>query len=707
MPSKKKGQSTQERIPCQSSQSDDIDTPQNEQISIDKLPISLAPKWIKQCQNPISFDQNEEEQYSKSIFFNKNDSGLFMNLLDGYDWKSLSEYFGDRTKIASQLTVETINTGHDINFMSYSKISFSNQLSSIYKLIIQLIQSKSCDIISPWNLIYPQNEETGLPKKSENRLYFIKLFFCGEWRSILIDDHVPMFNNKFLFPMIADSNEIWPQLLTKAILKFLILSNRLNDNLYPPLIIQLLTSLKIIDINDTNDFKMLLKNDDNIWYRYINHLNEINKINKIELDKIDNQDWIMISAINNFVINDINNINDMHQNKNCWIMANFNDDYQQQIIDDLWNENQQNFANDQSIIISDETLDIDIILQITSLSHNNDQQDIKLFMYDDSKNIKTMVQKTRMNHSGFGSIIATLKPKKIYIVEVEGNVSYSISCYCKSKNVYISSRFGNAKTWNITDYQMIDFDLKFNQDLISKTFISFHIHIDVINKTSDILFHSVFDDEILADSLMIYCVNLDNHSMQYIPNLNLSKFNIKQNKNGYSLIGFSRSTIKNINHSNYQIKMLFNGNIQHSLIEMESTLDFKINYTHNFSANLLKDEIISDNNAKFMFVEISFKGKENYADFGKIIEFIDKETDKVLFSIKSTQSILYIPQIFIGGSKLWLNIKLDKENIGYDQDKLYKDNSIQCFLRIISDKKIRLYPDNSQTIKFEEIKKLI
>ena len=724
MPSKQKGDSQikniQERAPLEVSETNEVDESQNdlfyglnEEVSMDKLPISIAPKWMEEYKDPVIFDENDVEQYSKSIFFSKNDNGLFINLLDRYDWNSVSEYFGDRTKIANQLTVESVNNGGDINFISYSKIPFSNQLSSIYKLVIQLAQSikpqqnetnnseqnenKNDDndnIRYPWNLIYPQSEETGLPIKSENNLYFVKLFFCGEWRSILIDDNVPMFDDKFIFPTIADSNEVWPQLLAKAILKFLILSNRLNEELYVPLIVQLLTSFVPCT---TNQIK-ILKND-NFWYKYVAQLDEPYKIKTVELDKI--EDWTMITALNNFAIND--DIIEIH--KQCWVISNFdNDHYPPQIVQDLWtNENEKKFANDASIIISNESSDIDIILQINSLNKNLSDQ-VGLFMYDETKNLKNVVEIINMNH-GFGTIVATIKPNKIYMVEVEGNISYSISLYSQSPNIRISSRFGDDKTWEMTDYKMINLDLECKQHPIAQTFILFNIHITTISEDCNILFHSTFNDDILASSLVVYCVNFDDQSMQYIPNLNLSKFNIKQNKNGYSLIAFSRPT-QNIKNSTYQIKILYDGDIEHSMIDMQSSLDFKIDYVQNFAASLMKDEIITDNAAKFMFVEICFKAKDNYTGFGKIIEFIDKETETVVFKTSSTQSILYVPQIFIGDSKFWLSVKLDKDNPGSDQNKLYQDDSVQCIVRIISDAKIRLFPDNSLQLKFEEIKKL-
>ena len=171
------------------------------------------------------------------------------------------------------------------------------------------------------------------------------------------------------------------------------------------------------------------------------------------------------------------------------------------------------------------------------------------------------------------------------------------------------------------------------------------------------------------------------------------------------MIAFSRPT-KMIKHSRYQIKLLYDGDMNHTMIDMQSSLDFRIDYQHNFAASLMKDEIITENGAKFMFAEVYFETKEDFDEFGKIIEFIDKETGKIKLKLSTTQSLLYVPQMFIADSKLWLNVRFDKDNTGQDRDELYKDNSVQCTVRIISDSKIRLYPDNSLQLQFQEIKKL-
>merc|ERR1712228_964694 len=110
--------------------------------------------------------------------------------------------------------------------------------------------------------------------------------------------------------------------------------------------------------------------------------------------------------------------------------------------------------------------------------------------------------------------------------------------------------------------------------------------------------------------------------------------------------------------------------IEHSIIDMQSSLDFKIDYIHNFDVSLMRDEITSENEATFMFSEIYFKTHDNYGNFGKIVEFINKNTNEVVAKYTSTQSVVYVPQIFIGDSKLWFNIKFDKNNPGSNPQQL-------------------------------------
>eukprot|EP00948_MAST-09A_sp_MAST-9A-sp1_P001743 g1743.t1 len=69
-----------------------------------------------------------------------------------------------------------------------------------------------------WQAIYPQNEG-GIPIVSDDGIYVVRLFWHGAWRSLVIDDSVPVdADNNVLLLKSTEKNEIWPCILSKAIL---------------------------------------------------------------------------------------------------------------------------------------------------------------------------------------------------------------------------------------------------------------------------------------------------------------------------------------------------------------------------------------------------------------------------------------------------------------------------------------------------------
>jgi hypothetical protein len=70
-----------------------------------------------------------------------------------------------------------------------------------------------------WDHIYPKGKD-GTPMYNASGKYMVKLFFLGAWRKITIDDRIPVDNEgKPLLICSSISNELWPLLLTKAVLK--------------------------------------------------------------------------------------------------------------------------------------------------------------------------------------------------------------------------------------------------------------------------------------------------------------------------------------------------------------------------------------------------------------------------------------------------------------------------------------------------------
>ena len=96
--------------------------------------------------------------------------------------------------------------------------SFISWLSSIYQFILDLQINDCFTLKSIFSNIYPQSN--GSPIYNPNGHYVIKLYFMGKARRIDIDDRMPCNQNgEFIFPRCEDLGELWPALLTKALLK--------------------------------------------------------------------------------------------------------------------------------------------------------------------------------------------------------------------------------------------------------------------------------------------------------------------------------------------------------------------------------------------------------------------------------------------------------------------------------------------------------
>ncbi|KAJ3302382.1 hypothetical protein HDV03_005023 [Kappamyces sp. JEL0829] len=77
----------------------------------------------------------------------------------------------------------------------------------------------SDDLALPWDNIYPKSKD-GYPSYNSSGKYIVKLFWLGSWRKVTIDDRVPVdASGKPLLLVSCNSNEIWPMLIAKALLK--------------------------------------------------------------------------------------------------------------------------------------------------------------------------------------------------------------------------------------------------------------------------------------------------------------------------------------------------------------------------------------------------------------------------------------------------------------------------------------------------------
>lgn len=75
----------------------------------------------------------------------------------------------------------------------------------------------------PWDHIYAINKigkGPTMPAFNPHGKYVVRLWWMGTWRKLIVDDLMP-FNDdeKPLLPMTSLGHELWPMLLTKALIK--------------------------------------------------------------------------------------------------------------------------------------------------------------------------------------------------------------------------------------------------------------------------------------------------------------------------------------------------------------------------------------------------------------------------------------------------------------------------------------------------------
>ena len=91
-------------------------------------------------------------------------------------------------------------------------------LGSIFQIIKDrnLLDVKTGENI--WAKIYPQ--KNGVPIYNKNGHYIVKLHHMGKLRAIEIDDRMPLsIKDEYFFPRCESLEELWPALLTKALMK--------------------------------------------------------------------------------------------------------------------------------------------------------------------------------------------------------------------------------------------------------------------------------------------------------------------------------------------------------------------------------------------------------------------------------------------------------------------------------------------------------
>ena len=129
------------------------------------------------------------------------------------------------SKISKNLPSDIVQEKIEITIPSPSNINlkegippYFRWLGSIFQIIKDrnLLDVKTGENI--WAKIYPQ--KNGVPIYNKNGHYIVKLHHMGKLRAIEIDDRIPLsIKDEYFFPRCDTLEELWPALLTKALLK--------------------------------------------------------------------------------------------------------------------------------------------------------------------------------------------------------------------------------------------------------------------------------------------------------------------------------------------------------------------------------------------------------------------------------------------------------------------------------------------------------
>jgi hypothetical protein len=97
---------------------------------------------------------------------------------------------------------------------------FMSKLLFYYHWILELDgKSEYSTRFNAWDSIFPKGKDS-LPSFNSSGKYAVKLFWLGAWRKVLVDDRIPIdANGKPLIVVGPTQNELWPAILTKAVIK--------------------------------------------------------------------------------------------------------------------------------------------------------------------------------------------------------------------------------------------------------------------------------------------------------------------------------------------------------------------------------------------------------------------------------------------------------------------------------------------------------
>lgn len=189
---------------------------------------------------------------TNEVLLEKSSSELSINEVGKSDFNNLSQSSAFPEELSSRQSVVNISKAPSMQEMDSIENSESlGKTSKLFQANLHLLNSRMMIHVlnifhfiydqgkstrqSPgeefclWDCIYPKGKD-GLPTYNPSGRYAVKLFWLGSWRKIIVDDRIPCcVDGK---PIVISSpliTELWPVLITKAILKIAVYRYLVNS----------------------------------------------------------------------------------------------------------------------------------------------------------------------------------------------------------------------------------------------------------------------------------------------------------------------------------------------------------------------------------------------------------------------------------------------------------------------------------------------